>query len=94
VNLYKKIPFAQQGTDYEIRVLYDERAVTVAAFRDNRPANGFRYQVLIPKACDARALLDRHAARELVDRCRDDIEQGRWEPVAEAIGFCAAGKSG
>lgn len=79
MELFKKIPWEHGGKGYEIRLLYDDRTINVAAFLNNRPANGFRYQVQIPKGCNAKLVLDKHPVPNLVEFCKKDIEEGRWE---------------
>lgn len=85
MNLFKKTPLQREGKDYEIRVLYDERIINVVAFLNNHPANGYRYQVQIPKGCDAKSILEKHPVPELVEKCKDDIIQKRWDPLSQII---------
>jgi hypothetical protein len=85
MNLFKRIPLLFEGKDYEIRVLYDERIINVVAFLNNYPANGYRYQVQIPKGSDAKCILQRHPVPELVEKCKDDIMQNRWDPLSHII---------
>jgi hypothetical protein len=85
MNLFKTIPLPLEGKDYEIRVLYDERIINVVAFLNKHPANGYRYQVQLPKGCDAQRLLEKHPVPELVDSCRNDIMQHHWDPLSQII---------
>jgi hypothetical protein len=85
MDLFRKIPWPYEGRDYEIWVLYDDQKITVAAFLNNHPANGFRYQVQIPKRCDAVSLLEKHPAPELVESCKRDIAENRWEVYRNTI---------
>ena len=85
MNLFKKIPWEHGGEDYEIRVLYDNRTINVAAFLNNHPANGFRYQVQIPKGCDAKVVLEKHAVPHLIEACKTDIVEKRWEGLEGVI---------
>ena len=85
MELFKKIPLEHEGRAYEIRVLYDDRDINVVAFQDNRPLNGYRYKVLLPKDCAARTILEQHPVDELVEACRRDVEQDRWEALSKVI---------
>ena len=64
---------------YEIRVLYDETTVNVVAFLQNHPANGFRYQVKMSKHVDIKGVLEMNAAEDLIEMCKKDILEKRWE---------------
>jgi hypothetical protein len=47
MRLFKKIPITFEGKDYEIRVLYEDTTISVIAFLNNYPANGYRHQILL-----------------------------------------------
>ena len=49
MELYKKIPFQHEDNVYEIRIHYHENLINIVSFLNNYPANGFRYQIQIPK---------------------------------------------
>jgi len=85
MNLFTKIPFPFDGKDYEVRIHYQEGLINVVAFLDNHPANGFRYQVQVPKGCDPKSVLDLHPAPELVEKCQEDLQQKRWEALSKII---------
>ena len=83
--LYKKTPLKFKGKDYEIRVLYDNETINVMAFLNNHPANGYRHMVKIPKRCDAKKVLEKHALTELIEVCKAEIIERRWETLSKAI---------
>ena len=85
MTLFESIPFQWDGKDYQIRILYDDRVINVAAFQNNRPANGFRYQIQIPKSCDAGKVLEKHPVPDLVEVCKKDITENRWEVIGKVI---------
>ena len=87
--LFEKRPMTFEGMEYEIRVLYDNTMINVVAFRDNHPANGFRYQIKIPKKCDAKAILNKGAATELVELSKNDVTNKRWEGLKKILSECA-----
>lgn len=78
MDLYKRIPYTAHGRDYEIRVLHEPGLINVAVFLDNRPANGFRYQIQVSKSTDVSQLLEKELYTPLVDHAKDDIQQKRW----------------
>jgi len=77
--LFKKIPMSFEEKQYEIRVLYDETTVNVVAFLQNHPANGFRHQVKMSKHVDIKGVLEMNAAEDLIEICKNDILEKRWE---------------
>jgi hypothetical protein len=79
MTLFKKIPISFEEKQYEIRVLYDETTVNVVAFLQNHPANGFRHQVKMPKHVDIKGILEMNAAEDLIELCKNDILEKRWE---------------
>lgn len=83
--LFQKTKFNLDGKDYEIRVHYDDFTVNVVAFLNNRPANGYRYQVLFPKTCKVEDILKKHPVPELVENCKNDIIGKRWETLSQVI---------
>ena len=82
---FKKIPMAFEGKEYEIRVLYDDTTINVVAFLDNYPANGYRYQIKLPKRCDVKGMLEKHSLKELVEKSKNDIVEKRWEKLSKII---------
>jgi hypothetical protein len=83
--LFRKIPLNFEEKEYEIRVLYDDHLISVAAFLNNHPAEGYRYQVKIPNNCDAYKVLEDHGVEELVEACRKNLLEKRWESLSRVI---------
>ncbi len=83
--LFEKIPLRFEETDYQIRVLYDEKTINVVAFHHNYPVNGFRHQIKISGKYDVRAALAKGAAADLVETTKQDIIHHRWEAIKEII---------
>jgi hypothetical protein len=79
MDLFQKIPWPVDDVKYEIWLLYDDRKIAVATFLNNHPANGLRYLVQIPKRCDSKTFLVKHPVPELVEACKRDIAEKRWE---------------
>jgi len=85
MKLFKQIPFDHDGKYYDIRIMYDQKTINVAAFSNNYPANGFRYQVLIPKGCDGERVLNEYPADDLVEKCKQDLMQNNWDMIDQKI---------
>ena len=86
--LFKKIPMEHKGQAYEIRVLYDDRIINVAAFSENHPADGYRYQVQLPKNCDPLQILEQYPVNELVEACERHVAEQHWETLSKVISEC------
>jgi hypothetical protein len=83
--LFRKVPFRCEEKEYEIRVYYDDAVINVLAFLNNHPATGYRYLVKLPKHCSAKQVLAKHPLEELIDVCRNEITEGRWQTLSKAI---------
>jgi hypothetical protein len=59
--------------------MYDDEIINIAAFINNYPANGFRYQIKIPKKVNVEKLLNLENFRELIEMSKIDIIENRWE---------------
>jgi hypothetical protein len=79
------VPFSFEGKEYQIRVVSDGATIYVRAFCDNKPANGYSYQVTIMTAFDLKKLMGFDAIKQLIKSAREDVEQKRWERFLEAI---------
>ena len=79
MKVLKKIPFNHDQKDYEIKVLYDDSNIRIVSFLNNRPANGFRYQIIIPKNADMEKLLKVENFSEFIDLSKKDITEKRWQ---------------
>ncbi len=86
MNLFKTYPITSENKKYEIRVLYDETKINVVAFHNNYPANGFRYQVQIPKKNNTLEILEKDCVSHLVETSKNDIIKKRWETFRQNIG--------
>ena len=78
MELLRKIPFICEDEPYEIRVLTDGKIINIVAFRQNRPANGFRYHVQIPKNIQPSEVLEAGPLREMIELSKNDVFTGRW----------------
>ena len=83
--LFKKFPMQFDGKNYEIRVLYAPIAINVAAFYNNYPVNGFRYQIKVSKGMDIEKMLTTDAVKELVDLSKKDITENRWVKLLQSL---------
>ena len=57
----------------------------MAAFKNNYPANGFRYQIKISKNLDYKKLLRAVSKNEIVNKCKSDITEKKWEKLVNKI---------
>ena len=85
MELFSSIPFEFEKTNFDIRILYDDTTVNVLAFLNGYPANGYRYQMKVPKECDSKVILEKHAVPELVEKCKNDIREKTWDGVLDTI---------
>ena len=86
MKLFDLIPHSFEDKKYEIRIYYDEQAIVVAAFQGGHPANGYRFQVKIPKRCDAKEILEKFPVPDLVGLCRKQIQDKTWDALSQVIG--------
>ncbi len=47
--LFQKIPMIFEDKAYEIRVLYNDTRISVVAFQNNYPANGYKHHVQLSR---------------------------------------------
>ena len=73
----KKIPLTVEGESHEIRILHGVHTITVAAFRHNRPENGFRHQLKLSKSADPAEMMDTETIRYLVGLTQKEIIEKR-----------------
>ena len=85
MELFVTIPFTFDTNEYEVRIYYDTKLINVLAFQNGRPANGYRYQLKIPKDCSAEKLLAKYPVPELVEVCQKHIRERKWKNVSPFI---------
>jgi len=85
MELFNSIPVTFEGKNFEIRILYDDTGINVASFRNGYPASGYRYQIKVPKQSSARKILENYPVPELVEKCKNDIQEKRWENLLKII---------
>ena len=85
MKLHKRVPVEIDNKQYEIRVMFEEGLVNVAAFHNNYPANGFRHQILLSKATDVQTVLESDAVAEIVEMAKNDIDEERWNKLGISV---------
>ena len=85
MELFKTIPFNFEKDSYDIRIYYDDETINVLAFYKNRPANGYRYQIKIPKGYDVKNILEKFPVNNLVENCKSDIKERSWEEFNKVL---------
>ena len=81
MELYKTIPWEHEGKKYETRIVFEANMINVLTFYDKHPANGFRYQILLPRKTDVRRVLKETDLSHLVETARQDVIEKRWEQL-------------
>ncbi len=79
MTFYKKVRFSFEEKNYEIRVFRDDKTINIVAFRNNHPTNGFRHQIKISKSIAIEEILKQKVIDELIEICKKDISEKRWE---------------
>lgn len=79
--LYKQVPYSFTGSNYEIKVFYDDHSINILAFKNHYPANGFRHQIKISKNLAIKEILQQKVIDEFVEMCKKDILEKRWEKL-------------
>ena len=85
MELFSSIPFVFENNTFDIRILYDDTTINVLAFQNSHPANGYRYQIKVPKVCDPKNILEKYPVPELVEKCKNDIKEKTWDLVFDTI---------
>ena len=85
MELFDTIPYTVEKEDFEIRIYYDVGIINVVAFLKGYPANGYRYQVKIPKKCNVKKVLELSPVPELVETCKNHLTEHKWEKMGKII---------
>lgn len=85
MQLLKKVPLTYQNKDYEIRLLFEDNMINSVVFHDNRPANGYRHRVLLPKNCNVKKILATEIVDELIEISKADVIEGRGDKLTKVI---------
>ncbi|MCK5077886.1 MAG: hypothetical protein KAR38_16000 [Calditrichia bacterium] len=85
MKLFKKIPFSHEDKQYYIRIMYNDNMINVVAFYNNYPANGFRYQVQIPKQCNVEGVLEKYKVDDLIEIAKNDLNCRKWDKLKDII---------
>ena len=85
MKLMKKIPFAFEENSYEIRILFGNNTITIAAFYQNHPANCYRHSIKMLKHFDPEKIVETEAVKELVEISRNDIIEKKQEKLMKVF---------
>ena len=83
--LHKKVPYSFTEKDYEIKVFYNTNTINIVAFKNHHPTNGFRHQIKTSKKLVMKELLKNKVIDELIEICKRDISEKRWERLTQQI---------
>ncbi|MFZ6711921.1 hypothetical protein [Undibacterium sp. TC9W] len=77
--------FKHDDKDYEVRIIEANDAVHVKVFCDNKPANGYSYQVsLMTKFSALLSSLEFNPVQHLINTAISDVKNGNWERYVAA----------
>ncbi|MEA2095434.1 MAG: hypothetical protein U9P73_01905 [Candidatus Cloacimonadota bacterium] len=82
---YEVVNFQHAGEDYEIRVISDGETVTIKAFTNGEPANGYVYQINLMTAFDLKKLIGMDAIKNFIKLAEDDVRKNRWKKFLAAL---------
>jgi hypothetical protein len=78
MELFNSTTYRFENNEFQIRTYYDDTCINVIAFLNGHPASGFRYQVKLPKNCAVKKILQNAPLNELVEKCKNDINENKW----------------
>lgn len=79
------IPFTYDGKEYQIRIISDGATIHIRAFLDDKPANGFAYQIDIMDVFGLNKLLEFDGIKDLIESAKEDIRLKRWPHLLESM---------
>ena len=79
------IPFSFEDKEYEVRVVSDGATIHVRVFHEDKPANGYSYQVDIFTAFDLNKLMGFDAIKDLVESAKEDVRKKRYERLLKSM---------
>jgi len=80
-----KVPFEFEGKNYEVRVVSDGATIYIRTFLENKPVNGYQYQVHIETINDLERLIGLDAISELIEVAKQDVRDKKWEKLMEVL---------
>ena len=81
----KIVKFDHAGQEYEVRIISDGNTLYIRAFKDAKPANGYRYSVDLVTAMDIEHVIGYDAIKDLVESAKTDVIENRWAKYLEAV---------
>ncbi len=78
MKLYKKVSWNHDGKKYEIRIMFENNMINIVTFLNNYPANGFRYQIILPKNTAIQNILKTENFANFIENAKEDIKEDRW----------------
>lgn len=79
MQLFKKIPFIHDEEKFEICIFFEENLINISSFLNHYPANGFRYQIHLPKNIEIEKFMDEEHLDYFIDLAKKDIIENRWQ---------------
>jgi len=85
MSLLKSIPFEFEDQKYEIRIRDDELKIYIKAFLNNKPANGYTYQVDFPSKFYVENRFNMNLVEDFIKMAKDDILEKRWDKLLKLL---------
>lgn len=82
----KSVPFSHEGISYEVRVSIRNDVVVIRAYRDDKPANGYLYEIELDREYDISNLTGISAVTSLVQSAIDDVKLDSWATLHRELG--------
>jgi hypothetical protein len=79
MELFQKITWEYEDKKYEIRILFEDHLINILTFLNNYPANGFRYQIQLPKNAEIQKFLKIENFTHIIENAKEDIKNERWK---------------
>jgi hypothetical protein len=79
MELFQKITWEYEDKKYEIRILFEDHLINILTFLNNYPANGFRYQIQLPKNAEIQKFLKIEKFTHIIENAKEDIKNERWK---------------
>jgi len=85
MHALKRIPFAHDGKDYEIRVMGEGESIRIEAFDKDKRANGYSYQLTIDESQYFSAVVELDVINRFIEMAKEDVVEHRWEELLNVL---------
>ena len=85
MDTIKVVPFEFENEKYEVRAVRKGFDISVSAYKNGEPANGYVYHVSVSTAFDFNKKFPVNAVDHLIETAKSDIEVKMWEKYLAAL---------